>query len=61
MSSRWHDFKESIDTTIWRKEFKCWVVHGHVWDKTGTRMKATMTMNECRLCGKVEAGSDGWN
>lgn len=44
----------------WWKHFKCWIEFGHKWDKTGTTRMMANEMNTCTLCGKYEAGSDGW-
>ena len=45
----------------WWIHFKCWIVYGHNWDKTKSSRMATQEMNTCTLCGKYEAGPDGWH
>jgi len=61
LNTRWQDVKEFFDWSVWRKEFKCWVVHGHCWDKTNSSRMSTGQMNRCKLCDKYDAGPDGWH
>lgn len=36
----------------------CFIIYGHIWDKTGCSSQASRTMNTCKKCGKVVAGPD---
>lgn len=36
----------------------CWLITGHIWDRTGTRSPASRSMNTCIYCGHIIAGPD---
>ena len=36
----------------------CWLLFGHLWNRTKTRQQASREMNSCIICGKVSAGPD---
>ena len=40
------------------RRFWCWLLTGHVWNKTGTSRPMGREMNTCVYCGLEEAGPD---
>jgi len=38
--------------------FMCWLLTGHIWDKTKSKRMMSREMNTCIYCAKYEAGPD---
>ena len=40
------------------RPFFCWLLTGHNWDKTGSSIPASRTMNYCIYCNKEYIGDE---